>query len=110
MTTTTRGILTLTADEVGKVYSGKPGCGCGCRGKYWVHPAHADAESAARGYPYSGSEISLAQVRRVLAAMQARAAEVEETDGGDGTTIYAIEDDRRYLWLYTARAAKGGAR
>lgn len=25
----------IKIEEVEKVYSGKPGCACGCRGKYW---------------------------------------------------------------------------
>lgn len=112
MTTTSatdaaQAVLALTADQIGKVYSGKPGCGCGCKGKYWVHPAHATAESAARGYPYEGSEISLRQVERVLALVKARATEATETDMHDGTKCYAVEDDNRYLWIYTA---KGGSR
>lgn len=26
----------IKIDEVEKVYSGKPGCACGCLGKYWT--------------------------------------------------------------------------
>jgi len=28
----------VSVDEVGSVYSGLPGCTCGCRGKYWYAP------------------------------------------------------------------------
>lgn len=107
-------ITQVTEQEVGKVYSGKPGCGCGCRGKYWVHPAHAQAESAERGYAYEGSQISLTQVRRILRLMQGRASEVkgerERLGGEGGGAIYAIEDDSRYYWLYTRapQAQEGG--
>lgn len=29
----------IDATKVVKVYSGRPGCGCGCRGKYSTNPA-----------------------------------------------------------------------
>ena len=25
----------IKVEDIGKVYSGRPGCCCGCRGKYW---------------------------------------------------------------------------
>jgi hypothetical protein len=58
-----------------RVYSGRPGCGCGCRGKYSTRTAR------------------IAQIRREL---MARANEVREHDG-----ILALEDDRRYFWAYS---------
>ena len=50
-----------------KVYSGKPGCMCGCRGKYF-YPSTVDREAAAtvRGYSVDDDEISDSQVTRVV--------------------------------------------
>jgi len=58
-----------------RVYSGKPGCGCGCRGNYSTNPA---------------------TITRVVNKMNARSEEVVLSSG-----IYALEDDERYNWAYT---------
>ena len=58
-----------------RVYSGRPGCGCGCRGNY------SDRK---------------AQITRVRNTMMARANEVEYIDG-----IFFIEDGKRNYWAYT---------
>jgi hypothetical protein len=34
----------FTLANVEKVYSGKPGCMCGCRGKYSYAPGHGDGK------------------------------------------------------------------
>lgn len=69
-----------------KVYSGKPGCGCGCKGKYFT-----DARN----------------ITRVVDFINAAAATgaVKVHDGASGDTIYAFETANRYFWAYTAEAA-----
>ena len=99
-------ITDVTSDQVQLVYSGKPGCGCGCRGKYWVHPLMVPQATACRGYPYEAEDVSLVQVRRVLSIMQKRADEVKaHMDVGGKQAIYSIEDAVRYYWLYVPVAA-----
>ena len=71
-------ISDITEAQVQKVYSGKPGCGCGCRGTYWE-----DARN----------------VRRVLKVLQSRPDEVNVVDCGD-TFCYGIDGEDRYYWVY----------
>lgn len=65
---------TISANDIGKVYSGRPGCGCGCNGKYWE-----DARN----------------IKRIVKIMNSRPSEVTD-DGG----IFALENDTRYYWAY----------
>ena len=103
------GIAELKVENVFKVYSGKPGCGCGCRGKYYVNPAHREFADKERGYAYDDDEVTITQVQRILHEMQAAelaapgSVEVNEkaAHGTDGTiTIYSWETEKRYRWLY----------
>lgn len=64
-------------EEIDFVYSGKPGCGCGCRGKYWTDQRN---------------------IKRIANIMAARADEVRERDG-----IHFIEDEARYYWAHVKR-------
>ena len=92
-------IQDVEPEQLMKVYSGKPGCGCGCRGIYRINPAMVEAATKERGYEYSEEEINFTTVKRVLKTMQARADEVK-VDTGEDMVIYAIEDDKRYYWAY----------
>jgi hypothetical protein len=71
-------ILALTSANVLKVYSGRPKangnhCRCGCCGTYRYNPAHVVVGSSAdRGYPLDAEDISAAQVKKVLRAIQAQ--------------------------------------
>jgi hypothetical protein len=98
-----KNISEVTPEEVMKVYSGKPGCGCGCRGNYRVNPALLEQANKERGYAYEGAEISMTQVKRVLNIVQSRADEVQENET-DTLYIYAVEDDTRFYWVYVPKA------
>ena len=65
-----------------RVYSGKPGCGCGCRGQYWT-----DARN----------------IKRVVNIMNSRLDEVRVMTSimAEGGKIYSVEDNTRYYWAYT---------
>jgi nitrogenase subunit NifH len=71
-----RMLLWVGPANVTQVYSGKPGCGCGCRGAY------TDAK---------------AQKTRVLNLMRQRADEVRFDDG-----VLVLEDEKHYRWAYLA--------
>lgn len=66
---------TINPESIVRVYSGKPGCGCGCRGTYWD-----DARN----------------IRRIVKILNSR----PDTRFEDG--IYFAEDDARYFWAYTS--------
>lgn len=89
----------VTPEEVVKVYSGRPGCGCGCRGTYRVNPVHAAFANSVRSYEYEAKEFNFVQVKKVLAILQSRASEVTTTTS-DNFNIYSIEDSKRYYWVF----------
>lgn len=68
----------LRCADFRRVYRGRPGCACGCRGRYSERRA---------------------TIERVRAEMVRRFVEAEFEDG-----IASVQDDRQYLWAYTARA------
>lgn len=76
-------IATIEPKEIARVYSGRPGCGCGCRGKYYD-----DARN----------------IKRVLTAMRKNISGARLTyDRGEGTVgdpVAAVETDTRYYWAY----------
>jgi hypothetical protein len=74
--TTNIDIAKLTIADIVRVYSGKPGCGCGCRGTY--------------------SETK-AQKTRILNTVSNLSEEypIVESDG-----VLSIETPTRYYWIY----------
>ena len=81
----------VNPESIYRVYSGKPGCGCGCRGTYWE-----DARN----------------IRRIVKQINSRLGTGAGLQtGGDGLPFcYFVEDGRdggpgRYWWAYV----KGGS-
>ena len=70
-------LMDLTSDQIRRVYSGKPGCGCGCRGKYFTDPKN---------------------IKRVLKAMKQLINNSKQVGVKDG--IAFVETDSRYYWAY----------
>jgi hypothetical protein len=83
--------------QVVRVYSGKPGCGCGCRGKYW--------ESG----PMLKKVLKLVQeAHNTMVANSVedtRAYRIGVADVGDGEKCAFVETDVRFYWLYFKEAA-----
>ena len=68
----------IDRSTITKVYSGRPGCGCGCRGRYYT-----DARN----------------ITRIVNAMNKR------DDVRDDRGVYFTpENDERWFWAYTAQA------
>lgn len=69
----------LTVENVSLVYSGKPGCACGCLGKYY-YPTTADlkAAGAERGYEIDRDEVSDAMVKKVVRLINESGALIHE--------------------------------
>lgn len=63
--------------KIVRVYSGKPGCGCGCNGRYFE------------------DERNIRRVVRKMNASEKRGVQNEDRD-----PIYYVENSR-YLWAYT---------
>ncbi len=80
----------VTLDQVVTVYSGLPGCGCGCRGTYYV-PVETD-------YSRSHYEtVNPKMVKRVYNKFKKLGDLVKSHPGGD---IFYYETEKRYYWLY----------
>lgn len=75
--------------QIIRVYSGRPGCGCGCRGRYWPNE-----EKAA---PTANDQRQIERIKKIL---HSRIDEVYVSPG-IGRDIFVIEDDQRYFWAYT---------
>jgi hypothetical protein len=94
----------VTLDQVERVYSGRPGCGCGCRGKYYV-PGATD--------PNRYEETNPKMVKRVFNMFKRlfdeRKGVEDRYEGKLGSRkrmgfsapgVFYYETDKRYYWLY----------
>ena len=99
--TTLKPIAEVKPEDVLKVYSGRPGCGCGCRGTYRVNPLHLDRANKERGYDYEANEVNFTQVKKILNILKAREGEVEVTETKT-LIIYAIEAEKNF-WVYVIK-------
>lgn len=100
-------LRSLTAEDVMSVYSGKPGCACGCNGNYRYNSAHQALGTAHRGYAVDAEDVNDKQVRRVLKLVQT--ADLGDSSwmaskdgdwysvtlGGRVYTVYTVEGARR---------------
>lgn len=66
----------FTAADLLSVYSGKPGCCCGCNGKHSYASAHQALAGEHRGYEVSDDEVSDKAVTRVFNKLVANASEL----------------------------------
>lgn len=64
-------IASIKPTDVFRVYYGRQGCMCGCRGKYRAHPENAAYAAEEQGYPISEDEISARSVTRILNKLKA---------------------------------------
>jgi len=80
-------IKDVAVSDIARVYSGRPGCGCGCNGKYYDAP-----------HP---------MVKRVYRKLRNLTEEEATPKGGrnrglgyqdDG--IFFYETEKRYYWIY----------
>jgi hypothetical protein len=94
-----KAITRVQLSDVLKVYSGRHGCACGCRGNYHVNPQHRALADRERGYPYDDSEINLAQVKKVLRILQRSAREVKAF-AHRKLLIYSLESPSRLFAVY----------
>jgi hypothetical protein len=67
--------MEIDIKSIQSVYSGKPGCCCGCRGKHYYASNVKTRASAgkARGYEVKDDEVSDGQVTRVVKLLEKNA-------------------------------------
>lgn len=70
--------LKIRLNRVMSVYSGRPGCMCGCVGTYRVASEHLAVANVDRGYDYDREDVNDRQVRKVVRILEAQ-TEVEMT-------------------------------
>ena len=101
-----RSILTVTKADVRSVYSGRPGCCCGCRGDHRYNSQHVKEASKHRGYRIEPTEVNDAQVTRVLNRLK-DVARVDPTSIQYEATYASLEQYNRLLIVYFTNTAQG---
>ena len=87
----------ITKDEILSVYSGRPGCCCGCRGNH-TYPTSRIAREVAgkkRGYPIDDDECNDGQMTRVINKLNRNLDHVE-----DGGSYFVFETPSRIYIAY----------
>lgn len=79
-----------TKEDIIRIYRGRPGCGCGCRGTY-----------------YEGDELTSRRVAGALRSLRdgIDQDQVEVDQMSDGQTCISRQTDSSYLWVYTKAVA-----
>ena len=85
--------------EVSKAYSGKPGCMCGCKGRYYVCEHAREVSEEERGYKLDDDDVSDKQVLRILRLVQAEAA-CGTVEFGDTYAYAEVNDGKRAYAIY----------
>lgn len=93
----------IKIEDVAKVYSGKPGCMCGCNGKYSVMPQHCELASKWRGYKITDDEVSERSVKTIVNKMNKQADKLEWDKEG---LYVALETETRTYAVYFAEGMK----
>ena len=77
-------LAALVPANITQVYSGRPGCGCGCKGTYWSRgPMLAKTLNALKAVP---------------------ADDIAIGDPFGGLVVFSYETAQRYRWLYVTEA------
>lgn len=104
-------ILDVKFDDVYEVYSGRPGCGCGCLGKYYIPKPSGRADFRT---------VNPKMIKKVLNKFQKLEKETPGffdvrdgngdlprfgcNDQGKSKIIFYHETETRYYWLYVKRS------
>lgn len=94
----------LAAADLLSVYSGRPGCACGCRGKWSYNAARRREAERSCGYRLIDSDVSarslaivLGKVKRLATDAAADEVEVGTIDGFGSEGFYAETPTRLYI-------------
>ena len=95
-------LAALSPAVLASAYSGRPGCACGCRGRYRYASAHREWAGRNRGYAVDDDDVSDRSVARILDNARAAAAagwrvEAYADDAGRVTTVSVETDTRLYI-------------
>jgi hypothetical protein len=87
-----RNMAMIDPSNVISVYSGRPGCMCGCKGKRRFASKLVAQAAKDRGYAIDADEISDLSIKRIVAKLNASPDTVIEGDGA------FLETETRYLY------------
>jgi hypothetical protein len=94
----------ISLENVTSVYSGKPGCCCGCLGKHTYASAHREWSSNKRGYEVKDDEINARVVKlhinRINRAIEDGGEGVEKMEGYNGNWYYFLDTGTRWYIVY----------
>jgi len=90
----------IKREAVLKVYSGRPGCCCGCRGKYTYRKETAAIGAEERGYSMDAGEVNEGVVTKVLNVINNDPRSVDE-----GGHVF-LDTGARWYIAYRIRALK----
>lgn len=101
-------VQSLRSSDVMQAYSGRPGCMCGCKGKYFVHSAHRALAAEDCGYAVDDEDVQDGQVTRILRLIQAEHANDEKSVevAEDGQYVHWSNGKRVYCVYLAERAQK----
>ena len=91
--------MQIDLSKVRKVYSGRPGCMCGCRGKWTYANEQAYRENFGDEVQVDHEDISERSVKIIAGKVQ-RDAGAKREDLGDGVVCYYVNGPR-VLAVYT---------
>jgi hypothetical protein len=89
----------INLNEIMSVYSGRPGCCCGCRGKHTYASKYATKASKDRGYKVNEDEISDRSVKIIVGKMNKQFDNVKK----DGNSHYFLDCGERWLAAYLVK-------
>lgn len=95
---------TRKLEDVVSVYTGKPGCMCGCLGTYSYASQHKDYASNDRGYKIDESEINDRKIKLMFNKFMKNISQIKEQDG----YIYYIETETRNNVIYFKEEKQNG--
>lgn len=87
-----------TINNIISVYSGKPGCMCGCNGNHRYHPEMIAEAGKRRGYAIGEDEVSARSIKVVITKILN--AGVHTDEGNEGKYIFAEAGNRVYTAYY----------
>ena len=97
-------INTVTTYDILQVYSGRSGCGCGCRGSYRYNTRHLnEAIEDAGSRTLEKSDFNDTQVAKVLSLIKQHPDDLKWNLDGWRSNV-GWETESRYYWAYFTKA------
>lgn len=96
--------MTINKETVAKVYSGKSGCMCGCRGTYKVALLYKELAGVDRGYTFKDEDVSDRSVSFVVNKLNSFPGVIEWAE--DGQYAYMEHNGRVYCAYFADHMVK----